>query len=75
MSWYIYNFYLFILYFQLSDVQEMIKKFRTLTQRLEELRDEMRLSCDIADDHMWNNLVLEAEDIKVDLIHFSVHYI
>lgn len=75
MSWYIYIFYLFILYFQLSDVQEMIKKFRTLTQRLEELRDEMRLSCDIADDHMWNNLVLEAEDIKVDLIHFSVHYI
>lgn len=75
MSWYIYNFYLFSLYFQLSDVQEMIKKFRTLTQRLEELRDEMRLSCDIADDHMWNNLVLEAEDIKVDLIHFSVHYI
>lgn len=75
MSWYIYNFYLFILYFQLSDVQEMIKKFRTLTQRLEELRDEMRQSCDIADDHMWNDLVLEAEDIKVDLIYFLVHYI
>lgn len=43
----------------------MIKKFRTLTQRLEELRDEMRENSDKADDHMWNSLVMEAEDIKV----------
>lgn len=60
---------------KLSDVQEMIKKFRTLTQRLEELRDEMRLSCDIADDHMWNNLVLEAEDIKEKLLKIESHFL
>ncbi|XP_063604483.1 programmed cell death protein 7-like [Penaeus indicus] len=59
---------------KLSDVQEMIRKFRTLTRRLEELRDEMRENSDIADDHMWNSLVMEAEDIKEKIFKIENHF-